>query len=113
MKSDNDVYASPELKVHVLEPRADARSHWMPCRIGHNVEFSTDKLESYCVATWEPVIYDALLVGAAVEFADRTLKPSDLSHSSTARKFCCVGPKRAANSSGASHRWYCGDLASC
>ncbi len=65
MKSENnDVYASPELKVHVLEPRAHARSHWTPCRIGHNVEFSTDKLESYCVATWEPVIYDALLVGS-------------------------------------------------
>jgi hypothetical protein len=79
MKSDNNVYASPELKVHVLEPRAHARSHWTPCRIGHNVEFSTDKLESYCVATWEPVIYDALIVGAAVEFADRTLKRPALS----------------------------------
>jgi queuosine biosynthesis protein QueC len=79
MKSDNDVYASPELKVHVLEPRAHARSHWTPCRIGQNVEFSTDKLESYCVATWQPVIYDALIVGAAVEFADRTLKRPALS----------------------------------
>jgi hypothetical protein len=79
MKSANDVYAAPVLKVHVLEPRAHARSRWTPCRIGHNIEFSTDKLESYCVATWEPVIYDALIVGAAVEFADRTLKRSALS----------------------------------
>jgi len=89
MKSDNDVYASPELKVHVLEPRAHARSHWTPCRIGHDVEFSTDKLESYCVATWEPVIYDALIVGAAVEFADRTLKRPALSWQ---RKFHLVIP---------------------
>src|ERR1700733_11119717 len=74
MKSDSDVYVPPELRVQVLEPRVYARRHWMPCRIGRHVEFTTDKLESYCVASWEPVIYDAMLVAAAVEFADRTLK---------------------------------------
>jgi len=79
MKSESGIYVAPALKVHVLEPRVSARSHWTPCRIDHNVEFSTDKLESYCVATWEPVIYDALIVAAAVEFADRTLKRPALS----------------------------------
>lgn len=79
MKSESDIYTAPALKVHVLEPRAQARSHWTPCRIGNNVEFSTDKLESYCVATWEPVIYDSLLLAAAAEFADRTLKRPALS----------------------------------
>src|SRR5208282_1719082 len=79
MKSDNGVYSPPALKVHVVEQRTDVRSHWTPCRIGHNVEFSTEKLESYCIATWEPVIYDALLVAAAVEFADRTQKRHALS----------------------------------
>ena len=79
MKSEVDVYVSPELKVHVLDPHAHARSRWTPCRIGHHVEFTTDKLESYCIASWEPVIYDVLLVAAAVEFADRTLKRPALS----------------------------------
>jgi hypothetical protein len=79
MKSEVDVYLPPELKVHVLDPHAHARSRWTPCRIGHQVEFTTDKLESYCVASWEPVIYDALLVAATVEFADRTLKRPALS----------------------------------
>jgi hypothetical protein len=79
MKSDDGIYVPPALKVHVLEPHVSARSHWTLCRIGHNVEFSTDKLESYCVATWEPVIYDALIVAAVVEFADRTLKRPALS----------------------------------
>lgn len=74
MKSDSDVYVPPELRVQVLEPRVHARRRWTPCRIGRHVEFTTDKLESYCVASWEPVIYDALLVAAAIEFADRTLK---------------------------------------
>lgn len=79
MKSDSDVYVPPELRVQVLERGAHTRRRWTPCRIGHHVEFTTDKLESYCVASWEPVIYDALLVAAAVEFADRTLKRPALS----------------------------------
>jgi len=79
MKSDSDVYVPPELKVHVLERGVHARSHWMPCRIGHHVKFTTDKLESYCVASWQPVVFDALLVAAAVEFADRSLKRPALS----------------------------------
>ena len=74
MKSNSAVYVPPELKVHVLESRAHGRSHWILCRIDHNVEFSTDNFESYCFATWEPVIYDALVLAAAVEFADRTQK---------------------------------------
>jgi len=36
------------------------------------VEFSTASLESYFFAKWAPVAWDALLVAAAVEFADRT-----------------------------------------
>lgn len=74
MKSDSDVYVPPELRVQVLEKGIHAHRHWTPCRIGSHVEFSTDKLESYCVASWEAVVFDALLVAAAVEFADRSLK---------------------------------------
>ena len=75
MKSDNDdLYPRPSLKVHVVEPNASVRRGWTACRIGENVAFYTDRLESYCIATWEPVIYDALLVAAAAEFADRTQK---------------------------------------
>jgi 7-cyano-7-deazaguanine synthase in queuosine biosynthesis len=44
----------------------------MACRIEREVEFSTESLESYFFAKWEPVAYDALLIAAAVEFADRT-----------------------------------------
>ena len=79
MKSDSDVYVPPQLRVQVLERGAHARRLWKTCRIDQHVEFTTDKLESYCVVSWEPVIYDALLVAAAVEFADRTLKRPALS----------------------------------
>jgi 7-cyano-7-deazaguanine synthase in queuosine biosynthesis len=51
----------------------------MLCQIGRDIEFSTERLESYCIATWEPILYDALVVAAAVEFADRTLKRRQLS----------------------------------
>jgi 7-cyano-7-deazaguanine synthase in queuosine biosynthesis len=75
MKSENDdLYPRPSLKVQVVEPHASVRRGWTACRIGENVAFYTDRLESYCIATWEPVIYDALLVAAAAEFSDRTQK---------------------------------------
>jgi hypothetical protein len=38
-----------------------------------NLTFRTESLESYFFSTWEPAAYDALLVAAAVEYADRTL----------------------------------------
>jgi hypothetical protein len=64
---------SPELlAVHVVEPGVRPGARAICCKIGANVQFSTASLESYFFATWEPVAWDALLVAAAVEFADRT-----------------------------------------
>jgi hypothetical protein len=42
--------------------------------IGTNIKFSTDRLESYCLSAWEPVIFDALLVAGVVEYCDRVQK---------------------------------------
>src|ERR1019366_9796624 len=63
--------ASP-VAIHVAERGIRTRSGAWRCEIGENVEFSTESLESYFFARWEPVAYDALLVAAAVEFADRS-----------------------------------------
>jgi hypothetical protein len=60
------------LAVDVAEPGARSRKGWVSCQIGENVAFNTTRLETYCFASWEPVVYDALLVAAAVEFADRS-----------------------------------------
>src|SRR5579884_1129212 len=46
------------------------------CEIDKNVSFSTESLESYFFARWEPLAYDALLVAAAAQFVDRTQKRS-------------------------------------
>lgn len=51
----------------------------MRCQVGRNVEFSTERLESYCITKWEPVVYDAMLVAAAVEFADKVQRRSQMS----------------------------------
>ena len=64
--------SSELLAVHVVEPGVRPRASAVCCKVGENVKFSTDSLESYFFATWEPVAWDALLVAAAVEFADRT-----------------------------------------
>jgi hypothetical protein len=62
------------LPVDVAEPGARSRKGWVSCQIGENVAFNTTRLETYCFASWETVVYDALLVAAAVEFADRSLR---------------------------------------
>lgn len=67
--------AAAAASIHVAErgtrtPRGSRR-----CEIGRNVAFSTGSLESYFFAGWEAAAYDGLLVvAAAVEFADRTLR---------------------------------------
>lgn len=43
----------------------------IPCRIDHHIRFDSDVLSSYVSRRWEPVIYDTLLLAAAVEFCDR------------------------------------------
>src|SRR5437763_11946156 len=68
--------ASPCIAIHVAERGARTLPRSLRCEIGHNVRFSTEALESYFFARWEPVAYDALLVAAAVEFADVTQRRS-------------------------------------
>lgn len=55
------------------------RKGWMRCQVGRNVQFSTERLETYCIAKWEPVAYDAMLVAAAVEFADKVQRRPQMS----------------------------------
>jgi hypothetical protein len=59
------------VRVDVAEPGAQNRRGWERCGIGENLAFSTARMETYFFAQWEPALYDALLVAAAVEFCDR------------------------------------------
>src|SRR5712691_11144003 len=62
----------PTAVVHVAERGTRTPKRVSRCEIDTNVAFSTASLESYFFAGWEAVAYDALLLAAAVEFADRT-----------------------------------------
>lgn len=62
-----------ELSVDVVEPGVRRRKDALTCRIGSNLKFDLETLESFSSRKWQPVVYDALLVAAAVEFCDRSL----------------------------------------
>ncbi len=71
-REKQNVADTARIAVDVVEPGGRKQRAWQHCRIGDNVEFDTTRLETYCFANWEPVVYDAMLVAAAVEFADRS-----------------------------------------
>lgn len=71
MKRVHKKLASRVLRVDVIEQGGQARAGCTACEIGVDLVFSTARLESYCLVKWEPVVFDALVVAAAVEFCDR------------------------------------------
>lgn len=71
MKRYENTAVTPPVRVDVIERGQPARRERIPCEIDGDLKFSTEHLESYCLAQWEPVIFDALVVAAAVEFCDR------------------------------------------
>jgi hypothetical protein len=64
----------PQIKVNVIERGGTTRKQWTNCHIGTHLQLSTDDLASYFLARWEPIVFDTLLLAAAVEFCDRVKK---------------------------------------
>lgn len=62
----------PVHRVHVVEPAKRPSRGWFGCEIGKNIRFDTRGLEAYCFGSWDPRVYDALLMAAAVQFCDHT-----------------------------------------
>jgi len=79
VEEKTELFPRPSLNVNVMENATRGRKGWMRCQVGRNVEFSTERLETYCIAKWEPVVYDAMLVAAAIEFADRVQRRPQMS----------------------------------
>lgn len=63
-----------EKAIDVVEAGRRPRKGRIAFDLGRDLEFSTDALRSYAFASWEPVIYDAMVFAAAVEFSDRVIK---------------------------------------
>jgi 7-cyano-7-deazaguanine synthase in queuosine biosynthesis len=64
----------PQKAIDVVEPSRQPRKRRSVFDLGRDLEFNTDALRSYAYASWEPVIYDAMVVAAAIEFADLAIK---------------------------------------
>lgn len=62
-----------EVAVDVVERGGRPRSGALACELGRHISFDTEILESFSSTNWQAVVYDALVVAAAVEFCDRTL----------------------------------------
>ena len=72
MTKDEDHHdALPGERVDVVERGGGAREGRLTCEIGKNIILETDSLASYFLAKWEPIVFDALLVAAGVEFCDK------------------------------------------
>lgn len=64
----------PETAIDVVEPGRQPRKGRAAFDLGRDLRFSTEGLQSYAFARWEPVIHDAMIVAAAIEYADRTTR---------------------------------------
>ena len=63
----------PKISVAVVEKRKRSEKRNC-CVIGEHIQFNEKGLLSYCFADWQPVVFDMLVVAAAVEFCDRLQK---------------------------------------
>jgi len=61
----------PTTRVFVCEAGHRSRNGWLACEIDKEITFDTAGLECYCWSNWEPVVFDALLLAAAIDFCDR------------------------------------------
>lgn len=67
-----------EMAVDVVEDGVAPRKSAVACILGANIKFSTELLESFSSTNWQSIVYDALVVAAAVEFCDRRLPRSKI-----------------------------------
>ena len=67
----------PATRIDVITKSEPSRRQWISCREGEDFSFSTEALRYYTLSRWEPVIFDAMVLAAGVEYADAvTRRPS-------------------------------------
>lgn len=63
-----------ERRVDVVEEGRSAGKGRIRCAIDEHLKFDTEGIEAYCLARWNATVYDAFVVGAAVQFCDHTMR---------------------------------------
>jgi 7-cyano-7-deazaguanine synthase in queuosine biosynthesis len=61
----------PEIGIDVVESGRRSREGRACLDLERDVNFSTARLVSYAFARWEPVVFDAMVVAASIEYGDR------------------------------------------
>lgn len=64
----------PEIGIDVVEAGCRARKGRTALDLERDIKFSTAGLESYAFANWQPIIYDAMVLAAAIEYGDKVIK---------------------------------------
>nr|WIE93435.1 7-cyano-7-deazaguanine synthase [Mesorhizobium sp. WSM4875] len=64
----------PERAIDVIESGETPNKRNIVFNLDRDLEFNTQALQSYMFAAWESVIYDAMVMAAAIEFADLAIK---------------------------------------
>lgn len=64
----------PERKIDFVHDGQRPHRGHLGFALESNLHFSTDGLESYAFSTWRPLVFDAMVVAAAIEFGDRVVK---------------------------------------
>jgi 7-cyano-7-deazaguanine synthase in queuosine biosynthesis len=64
----------PERAIDVIEAGRRCRAGHTAFAFNRDFVFSPEPLQSYAFARWEEVIFDAMVVAAAIEYADRIVK---------------------------------------
>ena len=68
----------PRARVAIVEEGGCAPPGWLQCEIGRDIEFDTAGLASYCFANPDPLIFDAFVLAAAIDFCDRVVRRPSL-----------------------------------
>ena len=63
-----------ERRVDVVEEGRSAGKGRIRCAIDEHLKFDTEGIEAYCLARWNATVYDAFVIGAAVQFCDHTMR---------------------------------------
>lgn len=73
MNVDSKMYV-PERKIDVVIGKERPHPGYLAFSLDDSLVFSTEGLESYSFSKWNPLIFDAMTVAAAIEFGDRVVK---------------------------------------